>query len=175
VEWRPFDLHPEYPQEGIPREQLLARYGDGMVDHTRRLIEGAGFVYDPPPDRVPNSNRALRLTELARDRGVHDALHRRLFTGYWSRRRDIGDPEVLVEEAVAVGIPEADAHAALDSPELGERVAASTRMALHNGVNGVPAWSIDRRLILPGAQPHEVFDSFLQRLGHRPEAGAEET
>jgi predicted DsbA family dithiol-disulfide isomerase len=125
-------------------------------------------VYDPPPDRVPNSSRALRLTELARDRGVHDALHTRLITGYWSRRRDIGDPGVLVEEAGAVGIPEADARAALDSEELAARVEASTRAALRNGVTGVPAWAIDQRVILPGAQPREVFDSLLRRLGHRP-------
>lgn len=125
-------------------------------------------MYDPPPDRVPNSSRALRLTELARDRGVHDALHTRLITGYWSRRRDIGDPGVLVEEAGAVGIPEADARAALDSEELAARVEASTRAALRNGVTGVPAWAIDQRVILPGAQPREVFDSLLRRLGHRP-------
>ena len=132
------------------------------------MIEAAGLVHDPPPDRVPNSNRALRLTELARDRGVHDALHHRLLTGYWARRLDIGDPELLVAEAAAVGIPEADARPALDSEELGARVEASTRTALRNGVCGVPAWSVDRRLVIPGAQPHEVFDSILGRLGHRP-------
>ncbi len=124
---------------------------------------------------MPNSNRALRLTELARDRGAHDALHTRLITGYWSRRRDIGDPEVLVEEAAAVGIPEADARAALDSEELAARVEASTRAALRNGVTGVPAWAIDQRLILPGAQPREVFDSLLRRLGHHPLEDADDT
>ena len=140
------------------------------------MIEDAGLVHDPPPDRVPNSKRALRLTELARDRGLHDVLHHRLLTGYWSRRLDIGDPEVLVAEAAAVGIPEADARTALDSDELAARVEASTRTALRNGVSGVPAWSIDQRLVIPGAQPHEVFDSILPRLGHRPlePAGGEE-
>jgi predicted DsbA family dithiol-disulfide isomerase len=132
------------------------------------MIEGAGLVYDPLPDRVPNSNRALRLSELARDRGVHDGLHHRLLTGYWSHRLDIGDAEVLVAEAAEVGIPEADARAALDSEDLGARVEASTRNALEYGVNGVPAWAIDRRLIVPGAQPHEVFDSLLRRMGHEP-------
>jgi predicted DsbA family dithiol-disulfide isomerase len=147
---------------------LLARYGGEFAAAVTRMIEGAGLVHDPPPDRVPNSSRALRLTELARDRGVHDALHHRLLTGYWSRRLDIGDPEVLVGEAVAVGIPDADARAALDSGELGARVEASTRGALRNGVSGVPAWSIDRRLVVPGAQPQEVFDTILRRLGHVP-------
>jgi predicted DsbA family dithiol-disulfide isomerase len=147
---------------------LLARYGGEFAAAVTRMIESAGLVHDPPPDRVPNSSRALRLTELARDRGVHDALHHRLLTGYWSRRLDIGDPEVLVGEAAAVGIPDADARAALDSGELGARVEASTRSALRNGVSGVPAWSIDRRLVVPGAQPQEVFDTILRRLGHAP-------
>jgi predicted DsbA family dithiol-disulfide isomerase len=145
-----------------------------MVEQTRRLIEEAGFVYDPPPDRVPNSGRALRLSELARDLGAFDPLHRRLFRGYWSERRDIGDPAVLVEEARAVGIPEPAARAALDSEELAARVAASTRGALRNGVSGVPAWAIDQRLIVPGAQPHEVFDGLLRRFGHIPVEGGGE-
>jgi predicted DsbA family dithiol-disulfide isomerase len=135
------------------------------------MIEDAGLVHDPPTDRVPNSNRALRLTELARDLGVHEELHHRLLTGYWSRRLDIGDPEVLVEEAGAVGIPESDARASLESDDLASRVEASTRVALENGVTGVPAWAIDRRLIIPGAQPHEVFDTILGRLGHQPRPG----
>jgi predicted DsbA family dithiol-disulfide isomerase len=27
---------------------------------------------------------------------------------------------------------------------------------------------IDRRLLVPGAQPHEVFERVLERLGHEP-------
>ena len=27
IEWLPYDLHPEYPPEGIPREELVRRYG----------------------------------------------------------------------------------------------------------------------------------------------------
>ncbi|MDB5065864.1 MAG: DSBA-like thioredoxin domain [Chloroflexi bacterium] len=82
---------------------------------------------------------------------------------------------MLVEEAAAVGIPEAEARAALDSEELAARVDASTRAALRNGVTGVPAWAIDQRLVVPGAQPREVFDSVLQRLGHRPLDGPMDT
>ena len=33
--WLPFDLHPEYPPEGIPREQLHARYGSSFHDSLR--------------------------------------------------------------------------------------------------------------------------------------------
>lgn len=30
------------------------------------------------------------------------------------------------------------------------------------------AWLIDQRLLVPGAQPHDVFARVLERLGHRP-------
>jgi predicted DsbA family dithiol-disulfide isomerase len=124
---------------------------------------------------VPNSGRALRLSELARDAGVLDRLHPRLMLGYWSRRRDIGDPEVLVEEAASVGIDEPSARAALDSPELGERVALSTRDALSIGITGVPAWAVDGRILVPGAQPHAVFERVMRRLGHACRAGGRAT
>ena len=33
VEWLPFDLHPEYPPEGILLAELHRRYGIGVGDH----------------------------------------------------------------------------------------------------------------------------------------------
>ncbi|MDP9019917.1 MAG: hypothetical protein M3N25_03790, partial [Actinomycetota bacterium] len=72
--WLPFDLHPEYPPEGIPRARLEARYGEGFSDHVARTIEAAGFDHRPPP-RVPRSLRSLQLAELARDEGRHQAAH----------------------------------------------------------------------------------------------------
>ena len=64
----PFDLHPEYPPEGISRHDLERRYGPEFTDRVRSMIEEAGFVYTPPPV-VPNSTRSLELAELARERG----------------------------------------------------------------------------------------------------------
>lgn len=55
VVWVPFDLHPEYPPEGIPREDLEAHYGGGFHARVKSLIEQVGFTYDQP-EVVPNSN-----------------------------------------------------------------------------------------------------------------------
>ena len=62
VEWLPFDLHPEYPPEGIPREELRRRYPEDVHERTRQMVEAAGLTYNPPPDVVPNSRQALELT-----------------------------------------------------------------------------------------------------------------
>jgi predicted DsbA family dithiol-disulfide isomerase len=68
------------------------------------MFEQAGLPHAETLERVSNSRRALMLAEFARDREAFDALHPRLFDGYWARGRDIGDERVLVEEGTAVGI-----------------------------------------------------------------------
>jgi predicted DsbA family dithiol-disulfide isomerase len=41
-----------------------------------------------------------------------------------------------------------------------------TREIQELGGTGVPAWIIDERVLVPGAQPHDVFERVLERLGH---------
>src|SRR5437867_3705511 len=86
VTWMPFDLHPEYPPEGVPRPPST-----GQMEAT---FEAAGLVYNPPPVRA-NSMNALRLAEYARTHGLFDQMHARLFDAYWAEALDIGDAEVL--------------------------------------------------------------------------------
>jgi predicted DsbA family dithiol-disulfide isomerase len=108
------------------------------------------------------------LGELARDRGVHRALHPRLFDAYWARGADLGDEGVLIEEGTAVGLEESEIRAALADPGYLERIERGTSAATQLGAGGVPAWLVDQRVLVPGAQPREVFDQMLGRLGHQP-------
>ena len=168
IEWRPFDLHPEYPPEGIPRAVLEQRYGTAFSDRLAAMFEQAGLPYAATLDKVPNSKHALMLGELARERGRFDVLHLRLFDAYWARGRDIGDERVLIEEGAAVGLEETEIIDALGDPRHQKRIEAETSAALELGAGGVPAWLIDQRLLVPGAQPHELFERVLERLGHDP-------
>ena len=130
------------------------------------MFQRAGLAYAPKLDKVPNSRRALLIAELARERGVYDALHPRLFDAYWARGRDIGDREVLLEEGVRVGLDEAEILKTLEEGRFLDRIEEQTRAAIEIGAGGVPAWLIDERVLLPGAQPHELFAQVLERLGH---------
>jgi predicted DsbA family dithiol-disulfide isomerase len=167
IEWHPFDLHPEYPPEGVARASLARRYGPGLEEHTRQLIEGAGFAYQPSL-RVPRSLPALQLAELARAQGRHADVHHRLFAAYWSEARDIGDLDVLLDIATAAGLDPQKAREVLESDAYADQVRQSTAAAQGVGVTGVPAWVVDRKVLVPGAQPHEVFDGVLGRLGYTP-------
>jgi predicted DsbA family dithiol-disulfide isomerase len=132
------------------------------------MFEQAGLPYAGTVEKIPNSRRALMLGELARDRGAFAALHPRLYDAYWARGRDIGDELVLVEEGTAVGLDEHEILVALRDERYLERIESYTRAALELGAGGVPAWLIDERFLVPGAQPHDVFEQVLERLGHPP-------
>ena len=162
--WLPFDLHPEYPPGGIPREQLLARYGEGTTDRMRAFFAERGLDYNPNPDVVPNSLRALRLTELARQLGLHAAAHDRLMDAYWAESRDIGDPDVLRELAAEIGLPAEDVDDVLAGDRFHDLVRDSTDQAVSIGANAVPAFLLDRRLLVLGAQPEAVFEQALAKL-----------
>ncbi len=147
---------------------LVERYGVGFSDRLNAMFSEAGLPFAHELTKVPNSRRALMLAELARDRGLLHELHPRLFDAYWVRDRDLGDDDVLVEEGMAVGLERDEILAALSSDDYARRVAEQTDAALELGAGGVPAWVVDERFLIPGAQPHDVFDQVLERIGHTP-------
>jgi predicted DsbA family dithiol-disulfide isomerase len=166
VEWLPFDLHPEYPPEGIPRSQLVARYGPEGMARTKAFFEQHGLEYNPNPDVVPNTMRALRLTEHARAQGLHAPFHDRLMDAYWSEAQDIGDPDVLRGLAAEIGLEGADEVLADDAHR--DDIRRSTEQAHSIGISAIPAFLLDRRLIVLGAHPRASFEQAFARLdeGH---------
>ena len=164
VEWLPFDLHPEYPPEGIPREELRRRYPEDVHARTRQMVEDSGLVYNPPADVVPNSRKALELTELARANGLHEEVHTRLMHAYWSEGQNIGETETLLDLVAEAGLDREEAAEALSDRRFGKRVDASTAEAQQAGIHAIPAFVLDRRLLLLGAQPHDIFERALEQV-----------
>ena len=146
VTWLPFDLHPEYPPEGIPRAQLIARYGEGYDRRTREMFAAEGLVYSPPPDVVSNTRLALELGEQARAEGLHRAYHDRVMEAYWAESADISRRAVLEELAQSAGVSQEGISLALDERPWGAAVDASTARAQRAGATGVPAFVIDWRV-----------------------------
>jgi predicted DsbA family dithiol-disulfide isomerase len=170
VTWLPFDLHPEYPPDGIPRTQLIARYGVGMHDAMAARFAQAGLEYGPNPDVVPNTMDALRLTDLARDAGMHRAFHDRLMDAYWRDGANLSDRDTL--RGLAHDLPADEVERVLESDAYRDRVHASTAQAQSIGVTGVPAFLLDGRLLVLGAQPREVFEQAFGQLAERPPTGS---
>jgi predicted DsbA family dithiol-disulfide isomerase len=165
VEWLPFDLHPEYPVDGLPRERLVARYGPEGMARTKAFFEQHGLEYNPNPDVVPNTMKALRLTEHARSQGLHRPFHDRLMDAYWAEAQDIGDAGVLLALAAEVGV--GGAEAVLAGDDHAEDVRRSTENAHAVGIDAIPAFLLDRKLIVLGAHPRATFERAFEQLAGR--------
>ena len=136
----------------------------GEGDPLRDRFATAGLDYNRP-EIVPNTRLALRMSELARERGLHEPFHHRLMDAYWSQATNIGDAVELRRLAAEVGLAADDVERVIDGPALYlDVVEGSTRQAVSIGVNGVPAFLLDRRLLVLGAQPFEVFRSAFAQL-----------
>jgi predicted DsbA family dithiol-disulfide isomerase len=130
-----------------------------------QLFGDAGLPFKPH-ERIPNSHAALNVAELARERGVHTPLHERLMTAYWREDRDISDPQVLAEEAEPFGLAQDEVVEAATTKPYEELIGASTTGVIEMGAGGVPAFVVDDKILIPGAQPHSLFEKVMEKLEH---------
>ena len=133
------------------------------------MFERSGQAF-APAETIPNTRDALRLTELARDRVLHEPFHDRLMDAFWGEGRDLGDPDVLRELAAEVELDAAEVEDVLASDAYLDRVLASTSEAQSIGINGIPAFLLDGKLLVLGAHPRETFDRAFEQLGIAPRA-----
>jgi predicted DsbA family dithiol-disulfide isomerase len=147
----------------MPRAELRRRYGEGVDDHLREFFARHGLDFHPP-EAMPNSRVALRLTELARERGLHEPMHDRLMEALWSEGRDLGDADVLHALAAEVGLDAAEVDDVLGSDAYLDRVLASTAEAQSAGIHAIPAFVLGGRLLVLGAQPRAVFERAVAQL-----------
>lgn len=163
IEWLPFELNPDMPEDGIERSRYRsvkfgAERGAELDAQMRQVGEGVGvsFAFDAMT-RTPNSRRAHMLIAFAGSQGVQDAVVEALFTAYFEEARDVGDLETLIEIATAAGLDADLARAALDDEALrSEIVAIEGRMA-SLGVSGVPFFIIDKQWAISGAQTPDIW------------------
>jgi len=172
IAWLPFQLNPDMPREGMPRERYL-EWKFGGADAARRVyepIEAAGracgieFRFDLI-ERTPSTLDAHRLIALAADdRERQNALVETLFRAYFLRGEDIGDRAVLAACAAEAGLDPLAVERRLASDEGVEVVSAEAEQAHRMGIRGVPLFIVARRFAVSGAQPPEVFREALQVL-----------
>jgi predicted DsbA family dithiol-disulfide isomerase len=166
VHWRPFQLNPGMPKEGMGRKEYRERkFGSEKVvaDLDRRMMavgqqESIPFALDRI-EKTPNTFDAHRLIWWAGRKNVQNAVIDGLFRAFFTEGRDIGDRGVLSDVAREAGLDRAQAAAFLESTEGAAEVRSEETKARDLGVEAVPFFMIGGRLAVAGA--HEP-DSFLE-------------
>lgn len=94
---------------------------------------------------------------------MYDEVHERLMHGYWADDADISDPDVLVALS---GLDANEVRDVAKTHPYQERIDELTRAVFEMGANGVPAFAVDDKVLIPGAQPHSLFEKVMDKLGH---------
>ncbi len=169
VFWRPFELNPDVPVEGVDRAAFIAaRFPDAEqfaeVEQTLTSLGrtlGIAFRFDLIA-RVPNTRRSHLLIALAARFRCQAEVKDRFMRAYFEEGRDIGDTEELVGLALEAGVPEQQARRTLVLRSGQDGVIAAERHAQVQGVTGVPTFIFDRQYVVSGAQEVEnlvrIFD-----------------
>jgi predicted DsbA family dithiol-disulfide isomerase len=164
ITWLPFELHPEAPPEGIPREAYFGRErSQRMHSHLQSVADSVGLTMEPR-DVIINSRRALGAAELARERGRFDAMHHALFKAHWEGGGRLEEVEDLVRVGSEAGLDAAELRDAIETDRYAAVIDENRRIASSVGIDAIPAHIFGRRYLVLGAQPYEVLKQVVDRL-----------
>ena len=171
ITWRPFELNPDLPWEGVEREGFLASKLGGtaqLADTHAALVRhgeavGLQFRFDLI-QRLPNTRRSHLLIAHAARHDLQSEVAERVMQGYFEEGCDIGEVEELVRFGVETGLAEHEVRAAVVLREGQDGVLAAERHASALGIKGVPSFIFDRQYTISGAQEVATFIEVIDEV-----------
>jgi predicted DsbA family dithiol-disulfide isomerase len=171
VVWRPFELNPDVPIEGVDRETFMAakmpdqvRLEQGHMELERQgEASGIRFRFDLI-NRVPNTRRSHLLIAHAARHGLQAVVKDRIMRAYFEEGCDIGDPDELVRLGNEAGLSTPEARNALILRIGQDGVVAAERHAAVLGITGVPTYIFDGQYTISGAQEVGILASVFDQV-----------
>ncbi len=173
VNWRPYQLNPDLPPEGVDHKKHLAEKlgGQDAVDRAHDMLTNLGkedgIAFDFDAVKIsPNTLDAHRLVRWALTEGpnVQSKVAGLLFKANFEEGRNVGDHGVLLDIAQKAGLDRAVITALLASDADKDAVSEEIDMARGMGVTGVPCFIIDNKYAVMGAQSVEVLTDALRDI-----------
>ena len=171
INWKPYELHPEIPQNGYDKKLYLQqKFGDlsGRQSPYKQIEEigdSLGFEFNfSKTERIPNTFNAHRLLWKAKKEGLQTELSEALFKAYFTDGRDVGSVEVLSDIANEIGMDKEKIKKFLISKEGGQETADEEMSFIEKSIGAVPTYFINNKYIIQGGQEPETFVSFLNKI-----------
>ncbi len=180
LSFQPFELNPSLGPEGADTVQYLAgKYGltPEQIAHNQAAIRergaAVGFSFGDRP-HVWNTFDAHRLLCWAGDEGPpgsQRALKHALLAAYHGQGRNPGDPALLLALATDAGLDPERARQILSGDDYAATVREREAFWQNAGIRSVPAAVIERRHLISGGQPPEVFEQALRKIAAEASSG----
>ncbi len=173
VNWRPYQLNPDLPPEGVDHKAHLAAKlgGQAAVDRAHQMLTGLGeqdgIAFDFDAVKIsPNTLDAHRLIRWALTEGpeMQSKVASLLFKANFEQGRNVGDHAVLLDIATEAGLDRNVIAALLASNADKDAVGEEIESARGMGVTGVPCFIIDSKYAVMGAQSVDVLTDALRDI-----------
>ena len=168
IQWHPFQLNPEMPQDGVDRKKYLeTKFGsrDLAVKAYTPVLEDAKLaglnLKLENIAKTPNTLLAHRLIFWAWQEGVQNAVVSALFKAYFVEGRDIGKNAVLVDISHNAGISGDLVSRLLAGKNDLEKVIELDKAARKMGVNSAPTFILNGKHVINGAQNVEFWSNLI--------------
>jgi predicted DsbA family dithiol-disulfide isomerase len=176
VRWRPFQLDPATPPEGVDRKAYIERkFGssDKIKPIHNALLkagedEGIPFAFEKIT-RTPNTINSHRLIRWSHSMGVQDQVVELLFRRYFTEGADIGQIATLVQIGADAGMDAELVEELMNSEADLERVQHEDNMARKIGIQGVPTYLVGGKTLINGAQDAEVLVRAFDHVANESE------
>ena len=171
--WRPFQLNPEMPLNGIDRQQYLTSKF-GSEDNARsvyQLIEGEGkknkiyFQFNKIA-KTPNSFLSHKLLAYAHNKKKQTEVLELLFYKYFIEGEDIGSLDILIKVSKDADIYDEHIKKYIISKEDNNSLLNEEKQAKNIGINGVPCFIFNKEIVVNGAQPTKNFIQIINSLNN---------
>jgi len=171
IQWKPFQLNPDMPAEGMDRREYLEwKFGgrEGAVrvyGEIAKTAEATGLdIAFEKIKRTPNTLNAHRLIRWAQVEGKQTPIVSQLFKRYFREGQDISDFDVLVDVATTVGMDGDIIRRLLEGDsDLAETI-AEDKKAREMGVQGVPCFIIGASYAVQGAQNTDTWANIIAEI-----------
>ena len=169
MRWLPFQLNPDLPENGIPREEYVARKFGARGKSVYERVTLAGrqvgipFAYEKMTVQ-PNTLHAHRLMLYAERAEKQDELAEELFRAHFIEGASLADRETLADIAARAGLDRKSAAAYLASDEDRSLIEQADIEARTTGINGVPFFIFNRKIGISGAQDAEVLLEAMEQV-----------
>jgi predicted DsbA family dithiol-disulfide isomerase len=172
IEWQPFELNSDMPPEGENlRDHVLRKYGASKEDskktrlNIKTLAAEYGFDFNYFEEmKIVNTKDSHILLDFAHEKGLQNKLKQRLFSAFFSEKKDVSNRDILIEEAKCIGLDSTDVLAALEDNNRLQKVIAQERLWQSQGISGVPTVIFDRKSAITGAHPEETYKQILKEI-----------
>lgn len=168
LEWRGYQIHPDWPAEGMPAEQFHGGESEARAAGWKRIqamAEQIGLKMKAPKV-LSNSRLALEAAEFACAAGCGEAFEDGVYRAYFCEGANIGQRDVVTALGTEAGVDRAALDAALASGKYTMKLKNTALVAQHRGVGGVPTFFIGQ-FPLVGAQSEDVMRQVLRRASER--------